>query len=210
MKEDFTGKTFNRWTVIQYSHKNKFNNRFWKCICICGQVRVVNESLFKSGRSKSCGCLQKEVVKNNRIHGLAGTKIYFVWAGMKQRCTNPKQVAYKNYGGRGIKVCDEWQEFEPFYKWAAINGYEKGRQLDRINNDLGYSPENCRFITPIENECNRSNNIRLTVGNETKTISEWTREKGFKKDVISARLKLGWTPEMAVSTPVRKIIGVNT
>ena len=207
MKKDLTGIKFNRWTVLGFSHKDKFSHNFWKCICDCGEIKNISESSLKYGYSKSCGCLQKEIVSNNEIHGMWGTKIYQVWAGMKQRCENKNSKAYKNYGGRGITVCSEWNDPKCFIDWALSHGYKEGLQIDRKDNAKGYSPDNCRFITSQENESNRRNNVLLTVGNETKTLSEWSRVMGCKKDLIASRLKLGWTPETAVLTPARKIIG---
>jgi hypothetical protein len=127
---------------------------------------------------------------------------------MKQRCQNQKAHGYENYGGRGITVCAEWQVAKNFLDWALSNGYREGFQLDRIDTDSGYSPENCRFVTPVENECNRRNNVFLTVGNETKTISEWSRAVRCKKDLISSRLKLGWDAKKAIFTPAGAKKGV--
>ena len=210
MKYDLIGKKFNRWTVLEPSHQDKFRVKYWHCICVCGKKKVVNGNSLQNGRSKSCGCLQKESARENKRHGMWGTKLYQVWAGMKQRCENKKSKAYANYDGRGIIVCLEWNDPKCFMDWALSNGYKEGLQLDRIDNNKGYSPENCRFVTPQVNECNRRNNVLLTIGNKTKSISEWSRKVGCKKDLISSRLKLGWSPESAVFTPAKKIRGVNS
>jgi hypothetical protein len=208
MKEDLTAKRYNRWTVLGFSHTDKHRTQFWNCICECGKQKVVNAAHIKTGRSRSCGCLQKETISKLKKHGQYGTKLYGVWAGMKQRCQNPKAHEYENYGGRGITVCTNWQTAKPFLDWALANGYREGLQLDRINTDKGYSPENCRFVTPAENECNRKNNVFLTVGNETKTISEWSRIVGCKKDLIYSRIKLGWDAKKAIFKPAGANEGV--
>jgi hypothetical protein len=203
MREDLTGKKFYRWTVLGFSHVDKCGTVFWKCVCDCKTEKAVNGRSLKNGKTKSCGCLQKETVSKLKKHGYHGTKLYAVWAGMKQRCQNPKAHEYENYGGRGVTVCTEWQDAKPFLDWALSHGYREGLQLDRIDNNKGYSPANCRFITPLENERNRRNNVFITVGNEIKTISEWSRLVGCKKDLISSRFKLGWDVEKAIFTPAK-------
>lgn len=203
MMEYLTGKKFNRWTVLSFSHKNKHRENFWNCVCECGVHKVVSGNMLKGNHSKSCGCLQKEIAANKKKHGMYKSKLYHVWAGMKQRCQNRNSKSYANYGGRSITVCKEWNDPIGFMNWALSHGYKEGLQLDRKNNSNGYTPENCRFITPRENESNRRNNVLLTVENQTKTLSEWTRLKGYKKDLIASRLKLGWTAEDAVLTPLQ-------
>lgn len=112
------------------------------------------------------------------IHGLyADNKILFgMWQTMKGRCENPKRSNYHNYGGRGIRVCEEWHEASSFVKWALENGYKKGLQLDRIDNNGHYCPENCHFVTPKQNNRNRRNTVLLTVNNQTKCVAEWCEE----------------------------------
>jgi len=109
---------------------------------------------LKSCRKCSSGARSKDIY--NRRHGLSGHPLYTLWAGIKARCINPNHTAYENYGGRGIKICDEWSEdFKKFYDWAVMNGYEKGLDIDRIDNDGEYSPENCRFVSRIKNCANQ-------------------------------------------------------
>jgi len=110
---------------------------------------------------------------NAQTHGITNTSIYGVWQSMRQRCNNPNRTKYKDYGARGIKVCDEWQNAETFAKWANENGYQPGLQIDRIDNNGDYSPENCRFVTPRENSRNRRNTKYLTLNGETKSVAEW-------------------------------------
>lgn len=122
----------------------------------------------------------------NRKHGLyrENVGLFNVWQTMKGRCENPNRQKYKDYGGRGIKVCEEWQSASNFVLWALRNGYEKGLQLDRINNDGDYCPENCRFVTPKENSRNRRNTKRLTVAGETKTVAEWCERYGLSQYTV--------------------------
>jgi len=112
--------------------------------------------------------------QNHRTHGFSADfpKLYGVWMTMKSRCKNPNRLKYKDYGGRGINICSEWEDAEVFCKWALENGYKDGLQIDRINNDGDYEPSNCRFVTPKENSRNRRNTVLLTVKGETKCVAE--------------------------------------
>lgn len=122
----------------------------------------------------------------NPKHGLyqENAALFNTWQTMKSRCENPNRTKYKDYGGRGIKVCEEWHEASNFILWALNNGYERGLQLDRIDNDGDYCPENCRFVTPKENSRNRRNTKRLTVNGETKTVAEWCEQLGLNKNTV--------------------------
>ena len=122
----------------------------------------------------------------NLKHGLfvENKSLFNLWQTMKQRCENPKRTKYKDYGGRGIKVCDEWKTAENFIRWALNNGYEKGLQLDRINNDGDYCPNNCRWVTVKENCRNRRNTKWLTVGEEKKCVAEWSELLGISRFTI--------------------------
>ena len=119
-----------------------------------------------------------------RTHGKKGTKIYNTWRGMRDRTRRKSHKQYKDYGGRGIKVCEEWQSASNFVLWALRNGYEKGLQIDRINNDGDYCPENCRFVTPKENSRNRRNTKKLTIAGETKTVAEWCEQYGLSQYTV--------------------------
>jgi hypothetical protein len=135
---------------------------------------------------------------NRRTHGLYGTKLYGVWKNMLTRCENAKCKSYKDYGGRGITICEEWHDPKVFLQWAIENGYREGLELDRIDTNGGYCAENCRFILRIDNAHNKRNNRFLTVNGETKTMSEWARETGCNITTILARLKTGMAPEKAI------------
>ena len=138
----------------------------------------------------------------NPKHGLYrdNAALFNVWQTMKSRCENPNRTKYKDYGGRGIKVCDEWHEASKFVLWALSHGYRKGLQLDRVDNDGDYCPENCRFVTPKENSRNRRNTKRLTVNGETKTIVEWCEQLGANQYTVYY-----WIREKGITYAERKM-----
>lgn len=125
-------------------------------------------------------------------------KLYAVWCAMKHRCANPK---IKNYGGRGIKVCEEWQTFKPFEDWSLSHGYREGLSIDRIDNDGDYSPKNCRWTDRVTQENNRTNNNKVEFKGEVHTISEWARIIGCSVPSLGHRIRHGWTAEAALTTP---------
>lgn len=140
---DLTGKTFGRWFVINRVENSIYGETQWLCRCACGTERVVKGNPMRRGVSKSCGCLSVDVARQTHTkHGMHGTKEYKAWDGMIDRCTNPNNESYFNYGGRGIRVCDRWRDFVNFY---ADMGPSNGLTLDRRNNDGHYEPGNCRW-----------------------------------------------------------------
>lgn len=178
-KNDLTGKKFGRLTVLGIDTERTQKRRlyFW-CECECGTVKSIRGDGIQSGAVKSCGCLHKEVaaqnVQKNHTHKMSNTRIYHIWQGMKKRCYDIHSPCYYRYGGRGITVCDEWKNnFLAFYEWAIANGYSDDLTIDRIDNEKGYYPENCRWADN-ETQCrNRRTNIKITIGNATKTLTEW-------------------------------------
>ena len=204
--EDLTNKKFGKLTA----KKLLVNKKKWLCKCDCGNIIEVYPCNLKSGKSTSCGCFQKEQLKSRVFkHGLRKTKLYSVWANMKQRCLNKKNDHYKNYGGRGIKICKEWLDkengFMNFYTWAMENGYNENAKfqqctIDRIDVNGNYEPNNCRWITNKEQALNRTTNEILTYKGESKTIYEWSLETGISSSTISARIKkYHWTTERALT-----------
>lgn len=144
--------------------------------------------------------------RNNPMfkHGLTKTPLYQTWVNAKSRCFDVNAQAYKHYGGRGITVCDEWKnDFHAFHDWAMANGYKKGLTLERIDNDKGYSPENCRWATVKEQSNNRRSNTYLEFRGEKRTISQWADFLGMHQGTLYKRLKNGWSLERALTTSKR-------
>lgn len=186
---DLTGQKFGRLTVIGYAGKSCTNRALWKCICDCGNETVAKSDALKSGDKQSCGCLNSEnkskwCKARNTTHGMTHTRLYTVWCDMRRRCNNPKAPEYKNYGERGIRVCEQWEnDFQTFYDWAMINGYNENAvrgdcTIDRIDVNGDYCPENCRFVDSLVQGSNKRNNRLITHNGKTMTQSEWGRYYG--------------------------------
>jgi hypothetical protein len=162
-----------------------------------------------SGATSSCGCLQKEGAKERFYafaykHGFQGTRLYHIWADMKRRCLKKGSENYDNYGARGITVCNDWLDFVPFHNWAILHGYQDNLTIDRINNDEGYYPENCRWVTSAVQNRNTSRNKYLTFNGETLTIMDWSKKINISYAGIRKRLALGWSIDRVMTTPVQK------
>lgn len=189
------GKKFGRLTVIGEAPA-RGHYKYYLCLCDCGNKKEIYKDNLLGGLTSSCGCFQKEQAKKaNLIHGFASgkkQKLYRVWAGMNNRCTCESNSSYENYGARGITVCGEWKDFLPFYKWATANGYGPGKQIDRIDNDGHYSPDNCRFVDRGTNCLNKRSNHRVTINGITKTISEWAGIAGIGYNTLWYRVHVGW------------------
>ena len=155
--KDLTGKIFGRLKVISRKGVSKDFQAMWECICSCGKITVVRSASLRRGTTMSCGCYNKEIVKALKTtHGESNTNLYRVWNTMIQRCENPQSISFKNYGKRGIKVCNEWKEgYIYFRNWALNNGYAKGLSIERKDNNKGYSPQNCCFVTSLVNGNNK-------------------------------------------------------
>jgi hypothetical protein len=205
---DLTGRRFGRLTVIEFDGTKIHHRAYWKCRCECGQVKSICGHDLTTGYTKSCGCLRvnngyRQLIK----HGNSKIKLYYVYQSMKQRCNNKNHHAYKDYGGRGIKVCDEWvSDFTVFQDWAIKNGYKEnaGLSIDRINVNGNYCPKNCRWAIIDTQSNNKRSNKYLEINGERHSIAEWTKKLGGSASLIHARLRKGWSIEQALLRPIRR------
>lgn len=203
--EDLSGKRFGRLVAIEGFKKN--GEFYWKCKCDCGKQAEVLPQHLKRNLIRSCGCLRAETSSQiNRKHGMKETRLYKAWLDMKARCYNSNDTNYKNYGGRGITVCDEWKnDFMNFYNWAIANGYRDDLTIDRINVDGNYEPNNCRWATYKEQANNTRANIILEYKGRKQTMAEWAEEIGMNYVTFQRRIKnYKWSVEKAIETPVKK------
>ena len=201
--EDYIGKKSHMLTVIGLADRTPNDDKWYlKCSCECGNVTKVTPSQFNRGVVKSCGCLKSlgyRTIDNRTKHPLYGT-----WRQMLSRCENPHNSKYQRYGGRGIKVCDEWHQFSNFVKWSdSIGGRPEKYTLDRINNDGNYEPSNCRWATRFQQATNKSSNVVLEYNGESKTLIEWSISIGISWNTLWNRLKRGWSVEDILTRPVK-------
>ena len=188
--------------IFLYDVKGMIKERQAMFSCICGKNFVSYISKIKRFETQSCGCLQKRVTsETNSRHRLKGHKLYGVWSAMKRRCNNKNTTQYKDYGGKGVVVCDEWKEFMPFFRWAIENGWEEGLQLDKDTKGGGmiYSPSTCCFVTPKANSNKRATSRHIEYNGETKTVSEWADHFQISLKNLYQRLSRGWDFEKCVN-----------
>lgn len=205
MTYDLTGKRFGNLVVIEKAEKQG-TSQLWLCKCDCGNLTKIRANgLVRLGRD-SCGCRTSEKISKARfLHGETNSRLYDIWRGIKKRCLLPKAQSYKNYGGRGIGVCEEWKNnYMAFREWALKNGYKEDLEIDRINVNGDYEPNNCRFVNNKQQANNRRNNSRLTLNGETKTIQEWADEIGVERSTLSERKRMGWSDLDTLTKPKRK------
>lgn len=193
------GQKFGMLTVIARSENSKNGKARWICMCDCGNEKknpVTAYDLVK-GKVRSCGCIKKTCyIEQNKTHGETKTRLWSIWQGMRQRCKKNKC-----YVQRGITVCKEWESFEKFRDWAKSNGYADNLTIDRIDNDSGYYPDNCRWATYKEQENNRRNNVKITINGITHTASEWSDITGIYAATIAWRAKHNWNEDDMLIKP---------
>ena len=211
--QDLTGQRFGRLTVLSreldYVTPKGQHKTCWKCKCDCGNYKITTATALKTGTTSSCGCYGME----NRIlyghlnakHGGFGTRLYRIYRGMWQRCYDKNEKQYMRYGYRGVDMCEQWlgeHGFENFREWSYQNGYKETLTIDRIDNSKGYSPENCRWATVMEQQNNRDCNVFLEANGERHTLAEWSRITGINVATIKSRRKLGWKDVDIVTKPI--------
>lgn len=194
------GKRFGRLVVIKQAKNGKCQKLRWLCLCDCEEKIIVFGCNLIRNHTQSCGCLQKErVTKHGNCKGEIYTKIYGIWKAMVQRCTNPNNKYWENYGGREITVCKEWLKFGNFLADMG-KSWRLGLQIDRINNNKGYYRENCGWVTSEQQQRNRNNNHLITYNGKTQCIVEWSEETGISAKTICTRLRRGWTVQRTLTT----------
>lgn len=207
---DLSGRKFGRLTCIKDVGRAKGSNVLWLCKCECGNESIVRSGKLMNGHTQSCGCLQKErCITTHTTHSLSRdqkgnrSKLYHVWDGIKQRCSNPKSTFYQDYGGRGILVCEEWNDYPNFHEWATGNGYREGLTIERKDVNKGYSPDNCCWITRLQQSRNKRNSCKLTFRGKTKLLIDWAQEIGVDSAALRLRMKRGWSVEKTLTQPLR-------
>lgn len=198
---DLSGQRFDRLTVLKLNgSKNGFNH--WQARCDCGREISVRTASLRNGHTKSCGCFGRDVRrKRNTTHGFSGTPTYTAWEHMLARCRNKRHASFKDYGARGIIACSRWEKFENFLH--DMGAQPEGLTLERIDNNAGYSPSNCKWATRREQSNNRRNSRFLNLGGETFTITTWCRNLGGSHALVDGRLRAGWSIQRALSEPSR-------
>ena len=211
-KEILPGERFGRLTIIKevgtIIRKPRLYERRFICKCDCGNEKEVSLYSLTRGYTHSCGCLLsnkmgkspgKEIEESPRI------RLYTLWQGMKKRCSPNSKKYRKMYYVRGISVCDEWRNnFDSFYEWSIANGYSPILSLDRIDNNKGYSPDNCRWATPKQQTNNTSKNVIMTMNGVSHTLAEWSEITGINQFTLHGRKRAGWSDEKALKTTSRK------
>lgn len=203
---DLTGQRFGRLTVVKKAPKKSYSKQsFWECKCDCGNIIVSSSQGLRNGHIKSCGCYSHELrVKESTKHGDSRTRLYIIWSNMKDRTIRKTCTPYKYYGERGIKVCNEWLNYEVFKEWALSHGYSDELTIDRIDVNGNYCPENCRWATLETQANNTRRNHFITYKGETHTIAEWSKITGLAEGTIRGRIIRGWETERLFIPLTRK------
>ena len=208
------GDKFGRLEIkeLYWKKDGNQNKTYAKCLCVCGNEYSSRlTSIVQNGDKASCGCYKSDIqrkraIERNYKHGKAdlNNRLYSIWCGMKARCYIKSQISYKNYGARGIRVCDEWRyDYPKFEEWALTNGYNDVLTIDRLDANKDYSPDNCKWETVQNQQKNKRNTVSITAWGETKVLADWGRDDRCRIDkrMIRYRIDHGWSPENAISTP---------
>lgn len=187
------------WFVMGQWGNTRGGAATWLCRCACGIERPVLGADLRSGKSQNCGCRKAARAGSlRRTHGLSGTRLHGIWKNMTRRCEDQRNRSFAIYGGRGIRVCDDWLDFQAFYDWAQGNGYRDDLSIDRIDNDRGYSPDNCRWADAQTQSRNRRFCRRTADGRMAIDVAA---ENGIPQSTLRVRLSNGWSVERAATQP---------
>lgn len=188
---DMSGEVHGMLKVICRDGTTSYGKPLWKCQCKCGNFCHTTRKHLLDGSTNSCGCYRREFSrKEHTTHGESKTRLYRIWTGMKDRCLNTNGRYWDRYGGNGITICDEWADsFENFRKWSLENGYNDSLTIDRKDNSMGYSPQNCRWATYETQENNRTNNVLYSVDGEIITLAQLSRKTGLSRHLADKKFK---------------------
>ncbi len=193
---DLTGQRFGRLTVLKRA-ENKGRFTRWLCLCDCGKTTISHSANLRGGQAFSCGCYRYDRVRQAcKKHNGKGTRLYRIWKNMRSRCRNKSVTQYKDYGGRGISVCEEWNDYKAFQQWALLNGYQDNLSIDRIDVNGNYTPENCKWSTAKE-QCRNKRSNHFVRG---KTLIEWAEITGIKYQTLVGRANKGFSESEIFST----------
>jgi len=205
------GDRFGRLTIIREVETIKWSRRF-ECLCDCGKITITRLHSLRLGLTQSCGCLNREIsrkttTEKNLTHGLSKSitkrdqKIYSVWARMRGRCLSPKNKDFKYYGARGITICSQWMNYMEFYIWANSSGYNEGLTLERVDNNKGYSPENCIWATRSVQAANRRITKYFEYDGERLPMTQIAKKYNIPLSTFRYRIKMGWLIKKALTEP---------
>lgn len=202
---DYINRIFHRLTVKERLGLDASGkNTLYLCQCSCGHEVKVSRTNLRKETTKSCGCMNREMARDRHLkHGKSGTRVYIVWTNMIQRCTNPNHNEYKNYGARGITVCDSWRKFQNFYKDMGEPPTED-HTIERNDVNGSYEKTNCKWIPSAAQSMNTRRSVKMTFLGRTQTVTEWAREYGLNPSTLRVRLRRGMTFAEALTTPVKQ------
>lgn len=214
---NLSGERFGKMVAVKCVGRDRHKNARWLCKCDCGRTKIVSSRSLVNGNTKSCGCLETGKFINGfaKRHGGSAERLYRVWGGMRNRCYDKNRQEYPSYGGRGIRICDEWlHDYGAFRRWAYENGFDPGAtgyecSIDRIDPDGDYSPENCRWIPMSEQTWNRRDTWCLEYRGRRMTLVDASLVHGVAMSTIRTRIKRGWSVERAIETPARRMSSGN-
>lgn len=198
---DIAGEKYGRLTPLYRVEPDKYGRSVWMCKCECGNKKKISANALRMGNTRSCGCLEKENrglfgTRSKRTHRMKGTRLYRIWQGTKNRALNRNDEHWPDYGGRGITICDEWKtSFEAFRDWSIANGYRDDLTIDRINVNGEYCPENCRWVTPADQQRNKRNNRYYEYKGESKLLQGWADEFGVTRSMLWSKIRRGKEPK---------------
>ena len=208
---DITGQRFGNLTAVRFDHRDERTvggQHFWMFRCDCGNDVILRKNSVTSSNTTCCSeCSRRQKSRRNTKHGGVGTRLYREWAGIIQRCTNPKDSSWDRYGAKGITICDTWRDFAIFQEWALENGYDDTLTIDRINSSGNYEPSNCRWASVREQANNKQGTLYVEYCGETLPLSYWSDRLGIPYHTLYDRLyRYGWAVDRAFTEPVRSAI----